>query len=381
MTAHTTHAQSIVIETDVERPTNLTTKEGWREWVKAPKRLQPTHLSMSKIRQLSDKERYTYNQKRSVWHANLGPYQTTPFKKVIGEVDLIVSSNQQDGDKVRSSVVLDAAPGLGKTTLALRYGSDFHKEQVTHHGDMTHDGHERVPVAYIRLAGKPTTRTLNEAMCTVYAHPTQTRINATNLGIRAAESARLCQTRLIIVDDLHFLNMNSKDGREVANQFKWLANESPATFFFVGVGLNEHGLLNEGLMPSRQELAQIARRWTATTLKPFALTSKESRWDWKRLLLGIERDLVLANKEEGMLAESLSDYLFARTQGHFASLMPLISRACHLAIKEGKETLTESLLEACPSDIASERGRKRHEAAVRNALPRRRESSHPRRQA
>lgn len=355
-------------DTETERLADLTTKEGWRTWVNAPERSKPTSLSLSKIRALGEKERYLYDEKRTVWHSNLGPYETTAVKEVTNQIDLIVNSNRQDGDKVRSSVVLDASPGLGKTTLALRYASMFHKTQIAIHGDSTHDGHERVPVAYIRLTGKTTMRSLNEMMCNVYAHPVQTRINATNLGSRAATSARLCQTRLIIIDDVHFLNINSKDGREVANHFKWLANEFPATFLFVGVGLNEHGLLNEGLIPGRQELAQTARRWTVTTLKPFNVTTEQGRSDWKRILLGIEQNLVLANKEVGMLAESLSDYLYARTQGHFASLMPLISRGCYLAIKEGKEKLTESVLDACPSDVASEQGRKRHEAIVRNTV-------------
>ena len=63
-----------------------------------------------------------------------------------------------------------------------------------------------------------------------------------------------CQTRLIIIDDVHFLDMNRRDGREVANHFKWLASQFPVTFLFVGVGILERQLLSEGLCPP-------TRRW------------------------------------------------------------------------------------------------------------------------
>ena len=41
-----------------------------------------------------------------------------------------------------------------------------------------------------------------------------------------------------------------------------------------------------------------------------------------------------------MLADDLADYLFARSTGHFASLMSLISRGCLRAIRTGAERLT-----------------------------------------
>ncbi|MER0478620.1 hypothetical protein ABR737_09775 [Streptomyces sp. Edi2] len=45
-----------------------------------------------------------------------------------------------------------------------------------------------------------------------------------------------------------------------------------------------------------------------------------------------------------MLAEDLSDYLFARSTGHFASLMALINRSCLRAIRTGAERLDEELM-------------------------------------
>src|SRR5258708_35018865 len=63
------------------------------------------------------------------------------------------------------------------------------------------------------------------------------------------------------VDDVHFLDVTRRDGREVANHFKWLANVFPVTFFFVGVGLRARGLLDEGLTGADAADSQTARRW------------------------------------------------------------------------------------------------------------------------
>jgi hypothetical protein len=77
--------------------------------------------------------------------------------------------------------------------------------------------------------------------------------------------------------------------------------------------------------------SQTARRWNVLTLQPFEVATATGRRTWRSLLLGIEKQLVLANQPGGMLADDLSDYLFARSNCHFASLMSLIGRGCYRA--------------------------------------------------
>jgi hypothetical protein len=82
--------------------------------------------------------------------------------------------------------------------------------------------------------------------------------------------------------------------------------------------------------------------------------------------LAIERDLVLADSYPGMLANDLAEYLFARSTGHFASLMTLIMRGCRRAIASGQERLTATLLDGVKNDEAAERARKELEAAFKH---------------
>ncbi len=87
-------------------------------------------------------------------------------------------------------------------------------------------------------------------------------------------------------------------------------------------------MICEGLGAGEEELAQNGRRWTTLGVTPFEIDTEQGRHTWRRLLLTIEQNLVLADKDPGMIAHELSDYLFARSTGHFASLMTLITRGC-----------------------------------------------------
>ncbi len=353
----------MINDDDLERDFTLSRKTGWFKLADLPARNKPETYTREELDALPRLERRRYDHARSVWHANLGPIITPQIEAVYDELEEIIDSNRQDGDKVRSSAVLSAYPGLGKTTLATSFGVRYHREQVELHGPSTRDGHDRIPVAFVGLTAKTTTRSLNAELCGFYEHPGRLRGTATDLGHHATDCVLSCETRLIIIDDVHFLNMNRRDDRDVANHFKSLATQFPATFLFVGVGLLERELLSEGLGPGDAALAQTARRWTTLSLDPFEIATDEGRMTWRSLLKAIERDLVLVDKYPGMLAEDLGDYLFARSTGHFASLMTLIARGCQRAIKRKTEQLTAELLDGVRNDAAAEAARQELQAA------------------
>jgi hypothetical protein len=64
-----------------------------------------------------------------------------------------------------------------------------------------------------------------------------------------------------------------------------------------------------------------------------------------------------------MVADGLADYLFARSTGHFASLMTLITRGCRRAVRAGAEELTRDLLDQVRNDAAAEAARQELMAA------------------
>jgi len=171
-----------------------------------------------------------------------------------------------------------------------------------------------------------------------------------------------CETKLLIVDDLHFLSFRTtREG--ISNQFKYISNEFPLTIVFIGIGLRERGLYSDG--PYAEEvLGQSGRRITGFKMRGFSVGNESGRIEWHKLLLAIEQRVVLANAYQGMLAHELSDYLYARSSGRIGSLMTLITRGCLRAIRAGTEVLTKDLLDGIRNDEASERSRDELENAL-----------------
>jgi hypothetical protein len=351
-----------------ERDYCLSVKEGWARRVNTPGRIRPPDMTRADLDGLAGRDRLRYNEARKVWHANLGPILTSQMAEATERIADIVDANRQDGDKVKSAAVLDAWPGLGKTTLAVAFGASYHQAQMDLHGPLSPSGDERIPVVYVGLTSNTTMRSLNAMLCRFYGHPGAVRGNAQQLADRASDCVLACATRLIIIDDVHFLDMARRDSREVANHFKWLANQFPVTFLYVGVGIAERGLLSEGLHKSEIAFSQTARRWTRLGLDPFEVRTEPGRKTWRSLLLNIERDLVLAEKTPGMVANELAEYLYTRSTGHFASLMCIIARGCQRAIKTGTEYLDTKLLDTVRNDEAAERSRLEIQAAFDNGL-------------
>ena len=341
----------------------LSRKEGFKRMAEAPARPQPNLLTRSKLRKLGDDALEEYNKSRRKHHANLGPLQTPQMTALHEDLWDIVDSNEQDGDKVKGGIAVDAFPGLGKTTAVLAFARKFYRREISENGALTDDGHERWPVCRVGLTSNTSMRDLNRAILEFFGHPGRFRGTATDFGFRALDCVLSCETRTLIVDDLHFLALRNKNGIEVSNHFKYIANEFPITLIMIGVGLESRGLFDEGDSYEDAVLAQTGRRTTRLGMASFMINTAEGRANWRNTLLAIEQRLVLADKYPGMVADDLSDYLFARSTGHIGSLMTLINRGCQRAVRTGAERLDVALLDQVKNDAAAEKGRRELEMA------------------
>lgn len=293
-----------------------------------------------------------YNEARMVWNANLPTVRTQQLEATYRVIDQVMASGRRDASSLRGMVVVDAHPGLGKTTAATRYGRDFERREVRRFGAETDDGHQRLPVAFVPLSAGMTLKSLNKKLLEFYGHPAATRSTRAELGSLAVDCVLSCQTRLIIVDDLHFVNFRHRDGTEVSNHLKWLANEMPVTFVYVGVGLQERRFFDEGLDGADTALAQTSRRTTRCPVVPFTIKTTNGFRAWVELLEAFEKHLMLAEATPGMLSDH-ARLLHRRTQGRIGSLTGLLDRACYVAITSGAEFLTEQILTDAPIDNAA----------------------------
>lgn len=331
---------------------NIGTKAGWIDFVNAGPREDFPTLTRTQMRRLPDDELEDYNEARSVWNANPTMVKTPQLRHAHSVIDQVMASSFRDGNSVRGSVALDARPGLGKTTIATSYARNYEIRQRRRHGHSTRDGHPRLPVAFIPLSAGMTLKQLNQKLLRFYDHPAATRASRAELGSLAMDCIHSAETRLIILDDLHFINFNDRTGTNVSNHLKWLSNESAATFVYIGVGLKEKRFFEEGFAGGA-ELSQTARRTTSCRVAPFSCSTANGKKAWEALLSTFEQHLKLAEDPTATLSKH-SAYLFDRTQGHIASLTNLIDRACALAIDSGTETITYSILEEVIVDNAAE---------------------------
>lgn len=350
----------------------LSRKEGWRDYVDAPKRVRPDALSRAEIRRLSEAAADIYNQRRADWHNNLGPFKTPQLVALHNDLWDIMDASTQDGYHAKNAIALDGYPGLGKTILMETFGAEFHRREVGRHGEFTRAGDERWPVCRIGMRGNTSMKDFNAALCDFYAHPGARRGTAEQLGKRALDCVLSCETRLLIIDDLHFLHWQRSGGVEISNHFKYIANEFPLTLVYIGIGLGKRGVLMEDMYCNIDSasyrdwvLEQATRRTIMLEMRPFGIRTEHERRQWRKLLTTIEERLLLGSKPAGMLADDLSDYLYERSTGHIGSLMELIRIGCARAIRTRAETLNKKLFDSFKIDSAAERGRKELALAFR----------------
>ena len=331
----------------------LSRKAGWDAFVNSAPRPRFEEVSAARMARLTGEELDDYNEARHVWNANLPTVRTHQLEAAHHVFDQVMASNRRDASSLRGTVVLDAKPGLGKTTIATRYGREFHRREIRRRGVETPDGHQRLPVAFIPLSAGMTLKNLNQKILEFYGHPAASRSTRAQLGSLAVDCVLSCATRLIIIDDLHFIDFKHRNGAEVSNHLKWLANEMPVTFVYVGVGLSEKRFFDEGLLAEDAAFAQTSRRATRCPVVPFNVQAPSGFRAWVDVLRTFEEHLMLADARAGMLSDH-AQLIHDRTQGHIASLTNLLDRACYVAISSGIEQLTEEILTKVPVDNAAQ---------------------------
>ncbi len=331
----------------------LSTKSGWNSYVNAADRPRPPLLSRSQMRALSEDELEDYNDVRCVWNANPATIHTPQLASTFRQLDEIMASNVRDADRLRGAAVIDAAPALGKTTIATAYARRYHRKAIRRGSARTPEGHQRLPVVYVPLSAGATLKSLNQKLLRFYGHPAATRSTRAELGSLVADCVHSCETALIVIDDVHFIRYGSRSGRELSDHLKALANECPATFIFVGVRLREHLFFDEGLTGEDAAYAQTSRRATRCPIAPFSISTDAGMRAWVALLAALEEHLVLAEARPGMLTENAA-VLFERTQGSIGSLTNLVDHACYRAIATEAERIDEDLLGSVAGDYGGD---------------------------
>ena len=336
----------------------LTTKEGWRRFVDRQPSVPDQH-NPATVELLTPAEQDAYEEMRRAYHADLPLANTPIIQKVIATARLVVQLNRNQVS-ARRGVIVSGASGTGKTTALTQLGRTHERHTRRRHPSDRH----RLPVLYVTVPPAATARMLAVEFARFLGLSFTSRANITDIVDAVCHTAARTKVELVLVDELHNLNLATRAGAEVSDQLKYFAERLPATFVYAGIDVEAAGLF------AGVRGRQIAGRFTVIPASPFAYGTTEQRTQWRALVATMESTLRLHKHRPGSLV-ALDEYLYRRSGGMIGSLSQLIRGAAILAIEDGSERITRELLELVPVDYAAERadtsratrGRPRKQAA------------------
>jgi len=344
-----------VSDRESERWRRLTVKEGWRRFVDDEPTQRPERIRVADYRRLDERARSVYDRERLRHAHGFGPIRSL-YTDIHRALERLVVSNELRGPGARHGAALDGNPGNGKTTIASHFGRHYERRcRQRHPEELTADGHEYLPVVYVNVDALPTIKGLNHAILAFYGMGPPNRASARELTQLVLECARCCQTSLVVIDDIHLLELRREADRDANNHLKRLANDLQATFLYAGVGLSHGGFMHEGRYGQDAALAQISQRFKRLAVEPLRRSTEQERATWLGVLQIFERELVLFRSKAGDLTGQ-ADYLWRRTQGVIGSLTQLLTEGAAEAIDTGAERITTNLLDGIDIGYAAEVG-------------------------
>lgn len=279
---------------------------------------------------------------------------TPTIRQVLTTGRLLIQLNRRQ-ISARRGMILSGASGTGKTTALTQLGRTHERAVRKRHPGQRH----RLPVVYVTVPPAATARMLAVEFARFFGLELSSRANITDVVNAVCATAAHTGVELVLVDEIHNLNLATRTGAEVSDQLKYFAERLPATFVYAGIEVEARGLF------AGVRGRQIAGRFTLIGSTPFAYGTAEQRAAWKSLVSTLEAMLRLQQHEPGTLV-ALDEYLYRRTGGMIGSLSQLIRGAAILAIEEGTERISRDLLDVIPVDYAAERAN----AATQNAATR-----------
>ncbi|WP_046776132.1 TniB family NTP-binding protein [Streptomyces yangpuensis] len=319
----------------------LTTKEGWRRFVEhepAP----PVLLSAAERAALDERECLQQDDLRREYHASLPMVNTPTIRKVIAASRLLIQLNRNQ-ISARRGVILSGASGTGKTTALTQLGRAHELAIRKRHPR----DRNRLPVVYVTVPPAATPKMLAKEFVRFFGLTFPVGANLTDIVDGVCATAAHVHVDLVLVDELHNLNLATRSGAEASDQLKYFAERLPVTFAYAGIDIESQGLF------AGTRGRQIAGRFVVIPAAPFSHATADDQDTWRALVHALESMLKLHNHRSNTLTE-LSEDLFHRTGGMIGSLSQLIRGAAVLAIEDGSEKITKGLLDTVPIDYAAE---------------------------
>jgi AAA domain-containing protein len=327
---------------DVDHP--LTTKEGWSRFV--TEYIDPPNvMAPSALQQLPDDMRKQYDTAREHYHARLVIVSTPTIRHIAatGRKRIVLNRYQHSA---RRGLIVSGAAGTGKTTAITQLGKNY--QQLVHRDQPFPAG--SLPVAYVTVPPAATPKMLAVEFARFLGLPLPARFGQVELTNKVCDLMGTLRTNLVLIDELHNLDLGTRVGAEASDQIKYLSERVPATFVLAGVDLEGNGLF------AGRRGGQIASRYTLIRTTAFPYNTSDERAAWQALVATLEDALRLHAHRKGTLLR-LSGYLHERTGGMIGSLSHLIREAAIDAIINQTEKINQASLNTVDLDQTAEQHR------------------------
>jgi hypothetical protein len=137
----------------------------------------------------------------------------------------------------RRGLIVSGAAATGKSTAIKQLGR-AHELLVRNR----YPAVDRIPVVYVTAPPKGSPKKL----ATQFAHflgmpPFKSRANEMDIATTACEVLTEAHTDLVIVDEIHNVNLATSAGEDLSDHLKYFTEHLPATFVFAGINVESGG--------------------------------------------------------------------------------------------------------------------------------------------
>lgn len=302
-----------------------------------------------------------------VSHLHLEP---DPVTQLATDMTRIVEQNRHTPPGAKTIVGVTAPNTAGKSTLVRRWAlaqyraalttAQLSSDEMPNWRPTRNIDADLVPVVWMNLQAGAGRKEFNAQLLHFLGHRSEGYLRATNE--RVAVTIARQGVRLIIVDDVHLLRTQHRDGQTVLDHLKYIntaLGEHHATLVLVGANLRGGDIAAD---------PQIAGRMRLLEVPTFPVDTVEDKVAWQRLLKHAEAQLApyLPRSSAGFLV-SLSGLIWRRTQGFLGDLGNLLRQAAYQAISSETWAIDADLLESIPlSERATQAEAARLTRASRN---------------
>jgi chloramphenicol 3-O-phosphotransferase len=345
--------------------TDRETVDGWRRWRLSRHAFVPApRLSPADYSRLSPRRRHLHDLHRAATHANL-PLQDTPMSLAVTRImrSRLQSNALKHKPTTRAGLMITGGGYQGKTETACEIAASFEDAWLDLHAQLnpnavpgTRDLH--APVAYIQTPVTAKPKSTCQAILDFFGAD-HAKMTLPQLTHAVRTSLHDHGVRALLLDDITRLKLHRADDQDTLDLLRAFMSMH-TTLVLIGVDIPSSGLLREGRRDPRtgqihlpalagdgqDPSTQTERRFDLIHLEPFRYDTAEHIAAWIAHLTGLEQHLRLMNARPGMLTSgTMPEYLFRRSAGVVGLLERLIEDGCAEALANGREQLTEPLLD------------------------------------